>query len=215
LEPTQQPQPKTGSTLAIVGLVLSIIGLCFFPLALIGAILAIIALVRMPSGAGGKVPAIVALVLPIISIPVTGILAAMAIPNFIKYQDRAKQVECRVNLKAFYTAEKSLYAESSKYTDDLAELQWKPESTRYGYLIGKSSVNPSIGEPVAFPRMAAGNAPVGLTGTCPRCSVTAVCAGKLGSRTDIWSISTVDRTAENGEAIPEGVPHNDAESSPP
>ena len=41
-----------------------------------------------------------------IVIAIIGILAAIAIPNFVKFQCRSKQSEARSSLKAIYTAEK-------------------------------------------------------------------------------------------------------------
>jgi type IV pilus assembly protein PilA len=45
-----------------------------------------------------------------IVVAIIGILAAIAIPNFMKYQLRAKYSEIPINLKSFYTAQKALMA---------------------------------------------------------------------------------------------------------
>src|SRR5207248_610697 len=50
-----------------------------------------------------------------IVVAIIGILAAIAIPNFIKFQARAKQSEAKTNLKAVFTAEKSWYGEHDTY----------------------------------------------------------------------------------------------------
>jgi prepilin-type N-terminal cleavage/methylation domain-containing protein len=44
-----------------------------------------------------------------IVVAIIGILAAIAIPNFIKFQARSKQSEAKANLKAMFTAEKAFY----------------------------------------------------------------------------------------------------------
>ena len=49
-----------------------------------------------------------------IVVAIIGILAAIAIPNFLKFQARAKQSEAKTNLKAMFTASKSRYAEDSE-----------------------------------------------------------------------------------------------------
>jgi len=46
-----------------------------------------------------------------IVVAIIGILAAIAIPNFLKFQARARQSESKTNLKAMFTAQKSFYAE--------------------------------------------------------------------------------------------------------
>ena len=50
-----------------------------------------------------------------IVVAIIGILAAIAIPNFIKFQARSKQSEARTNLKAAFTAAKSKFAETNSY----------------------------------------------------------------------------------------------------
>ena len=50
-----------------------------------------------------------------IVVAIIGILAAIAIPNFVKFQCRSKQSEAKGSLKAIYTAEESYRAEQDKY----------------------------------------------------------------------------------------------------
>ena len=52
-----------------------------------------------------------------IVVAIIGILAAIAIPNFIKFQCRSKQSEAKGNVKAIYTAEESYRAEQDKYIE--------------------------------------------------------------------------------------------------
>src|SRR4051794_6780422 len=85
------------SSLPIVGVVFSVLGVCFPPFLIVGAIIGIIALLQNK----GSLPAgIVSLVLPVGAIPVIGILAAIAIPNFLKFSVKAKQAECKTFLKS-------------------------------------------------------------------------------------------------------------------
>jgi type II secretory pathway pseudopilin PulG len=46
---------------------------------------------------------------------IIGILAAIAVPNFIKFQCRSKQSEAKGNLKALYGSQESTRAESDAY----------------------------------------------------------------------------------------------------
>ena len=55
-----------------------------------------------------------------IVVAIIGILAAIAIPNFIKFQAKSKQSEAKTNLKAIFTAEKSYYGERDAYNNTFA-----------------------------------------------------------------------------------------------
>jgi type IV pilus assembly protein PilA len=50
-----------------------------------------------------------------IVVAIIGILAAIAIPNFMRFQARSKQAEAKQNLKGIYTAKKSHYAGFNTY----------------------------------------------------------------------------------------------------
>ena len=50
-----------------------------------------------------------------IVVAIIGILAMIAIPNFIKFQCRAKQSEAKSNLKALFQAQKSFMSEHDEY----------------------------------------------------------------------------------------------------
>ncbi|MBN1962877.1 MAG: prepilin-type N-terminal cleavage/methylation domain-containing protein [Deltaproteobacteria bacterium] len=69
-----------------------------------------------------------------IVVAIIGILAAIAIPNFAKFQNRAKQSEAKANLKAFFTSAKANYAERSTYVCGLCG--WSPEANyKYNYWV--------------------------------------------------------------------------------
>ncbi len=139
--PVQATQLKT-SSLAIVGFILSIIPLACINL--VGVILGVIALVRIsdkPNELKGKGLAIAAIVVGIMWM-VVAILAAIAIPNFMKFQARAKQSEAKANLVAIYTAEQTKHAEDGAYVGRFTQLNWRPETgARYTYYIGQDSVS--------------------------------------------------------------------------
>jgi type IV pilus assembly protein PilA len=50
-----------------------------------------------------------------IVVAIIGILAAIAVPNFVKFQCRSKQSEAKGNLKALYVAEEAFRAENDRY----------------------------------------------------------------------------------------------------
>nr|AFX67137.1 pilin [Myxococcus sp. 124B05] len=71
-----------------------------------------------------------------IVVAIIGILAAIAIPNFIKFQARSKQSEAKTNLKALYTAQKSFFSEKDRYSMFANEIGFAPErGNRYGYRV--------------------------------------------------------------------------------
>lgn len=72
-----------------------------------------------------------------IVVAIIGILAAIAIPNFLKFQAKSKQSEAKTNLKAVYTAETSYFGEYSTY-NTFDAVNWEPVGTsqRYDYALG-------------------------------------------------------------------------------
>lgn len=77
-----------------------------------------------------------------IVVAIIGILAAIAIPNFLKFQARSKQSEAKTNLKALYTAQKSFFSEKDRYSMFANEIGFAPErGNRYGYVVGTGGVN--------------------------------------------------------------------------
>ena len=50
-----------------------------------------------------------------IVVAIIGILAAIAIPNFVKFQCRSKQSEAKTNLKAMYVSQESYRGENDTY----------------------------------------------------------------------------------------------------
>jgi len=240
-QPAGAAAPQGTSGMAIAALVCGIIGICLpCPMGLVAIVLGIIALNRIGNtpGVGGRGLAIAGIVIPIAGgIVSAGIWAAIGIPNFIKFQARSKQVECKTNLKSLYTAQQSFYAEKSAYSTNIQELGFSPDrGNRYAYFLfdvgqveDRSSAAPTSGpgvtgvgvdtfkhreeRPISYSDLPpiAGEAKAGVHGQCPQCSFVAVCAGNLDKdRTlDVWSVSSEPRTAPNGEPIPAGMPFND------
>jgi type IV pilus assembly protein PilA len=75
-----------------------------------------------------------------IVVAIIGILAAIAIPNFIKFQARSKQSEAKTNLKGLFQAMKSFYAERDGYGTNFQSVGFIPErGNRYAYAIGAAA----------------------------------------------------------------------------
>jgi type IV pilus assembly protein PilA len=88
-----------------------------------------------------------------IVVAIIGILAAIAIPNFLKFQARAKQSEAKQNLGAIFTAYTSYFADNGNYPTDpsitiastayncLQVADWAPTGRlRYSYRCSASTV---------------------------------------------------------------------------
>ena len=80
-----------------------------------------------------------------IVVAIIGILAAIAIPNFLKFQSRSKQTEAKNNLSAIYTAEISYFGEYNSFGNTFSDIRWVYEgSTRYEYFLSNSETTGSV-----------------------------------------------------------------------
>ena len=71
-------------------------------------------------------------------VAIIGVLSAVAIPNFKKYQAKAKTSEAKVQLAAAYTAEQAFYADFGMYAACLDYMGYDPSNeinSRY-YAVG-------------------------------------------------------------------------------
>jgi type IV pilus assembly protein PilA len=79
-----------------------------------------------------------------IVVAIIGVLAAIAIPNFIKFQARSKAGEAKANLKGLFTAEKAHYQENETFgcafiggTSSCPSVGFSPErGNRYALTLG-------------------------------------------------------------------------------
>jgi type IV pilus assembly protein PilA len=70
-----------------------------------------------------------------IVVAIIGILAAIAIPNFLRFQAKSKQSEAKTNLGAIGTTAESYRVEKDTYViSSISDLGWAPQGTvRYSY----------------------------------------------------------------------------------
>lgn len=88
-----------------------------------------------------------------IVVAIIGILAAIAIPNFQKYQAKARQKEAQLALSAIYTAETANMGEHGSFTSCLRQAGYVPEGgataatsgDRY-YMVGFSNTGAVLGQ---------------------------------------------------------------------
>lgn len=62
-----------------------------------------------------------------IAVAIIGILAAVAVPNFQKFQARARQSSARTELSGIYTAEQGFFAEYTTYHGELDYIGYVPD----------------------------------------------------------------------------------------
>ena len=85
-----------------------------------------------------------------IVVAIIGILAAIAIPNFLRYQAKTKQSEAKSNLSSIFTSQVAYFGENDTYASSLANLGWTPEGTpRYTYSMPGSSTTTFTAEATA------------------------------------------------------------------
>jgi type IV pilus assembly protein PilA len=76
-----------------------------------------------------------------IVVAIIGILAAIAIPNFIKFQARSKQGEAKANLKAWFTSQRAYMQEKDRYSENVQTVGFSPErGNRYAYYFASNNV---------------------------------------------------------------------------
>ena len=200
--------PTAAAALPLIALILGVIGFCIPPLFPIAIILAIVSLVKAsePAYAARKTLAIITLVLGFVYIPVVGVLAALAIPNFIRFQVKSKQVECKTNLRSAWSAQQRYFGEKNVYGESAEEIGFKPEGrNRYTYRIGPESIieatlteTPSRELEAGYPRGLMSTA--GIKGDCPECSVTMLCAGNIDADATI-DADLLDVLVDNAKAV--------------
>ncbi|RKH11135.1 prepilin-type N-terminal cleavage/methylation domain-containing protein [Corallococcus sp. CA053C] len=149
-----------------------------------------------------------------IVVAIIGILAAIAIPNFIRFQAKSKQSEAKTNLKAIFTAQKSYFGEKDKYSTDFTVIGFDPEpANRYSYGLATGCAAPvaataagrigaktgCIGQDVAkFTTAPAPKDAITALGVqpsvaaCPSCSFSANAVGNVDNDPvgDAWGITS-------------------------
>jgi type IV pilus assembly protein PilA len=74
-----------------------------------------------------------------IVVAIIGILAAIAIPNFMKFQARAKQSEAKSNLRTWFVSERAYLQEKGGYSEFTTTVGFAPErGNRYAYYFSQA-----------------------------------------------------------------------------
>ncbi len=212
---TPSPTPSAtdrASGLSIAALVVGIFGICIPGVPCIAIPLGIFAVIKADnsSSRGFAIGGLVASFLGMVTL---GVVAAIAVPNFMAFNTRARGAECRTALRSAYSMARAQFAEKDAYTLDAAELLPAAANRRYVYVLGPKAEHlvPATHRDAAVdPNEARATvsrfAAVGLVGRCPDCAVTFACAGNIDSDPDldVWSVSTGDRKTLTGVSIAPG-----------
>jgi len=81
-----------------------------------------------------------------IAVAIIGVLAAVTVPNFKKYQAKSKTIEAKIQLAAVYTAETSFYQLFDMYASCLDYMGYDPtrEANARYYAIGFPNITANI-----------------------------------------------------------------------
>ncbi len=100
-------------------------------------------------------------------VAIVGILSAIAIPNYQKFQLRAKQAEAKAGLGALYTTERAFIAEFAGYSTRLDSIGWSSEGAanyNVGFTADQAALQPATapaGTSTCF-----STCPVGVKAAC-------------------------------------------------
>jgi type IV pilus assembly protein PilA len=146
----------------------------------------------------------------IFSLVIIGVLAAIAVPNFMTYGLKARQAEAKIGLNAIHTAAMAWNAAHNTYAvSDIRQLGYMPnENARYSFWFAVNGV------PTIFPGSKLTNTPCDLTkfpvSATPVASATKFVAVAKGSiihdgRCDEWSINEEKNLVNTLSVVPGSV----------
>jgi hypothetical protein len=117
---------------------------------------------------------------------------------------------CKANLKQIYIAEKSYQVEKGVYSEELAELDFHADRTRYAYLLGRNFVKPTHPEAVKDGLLEQTPAAIRQALGVTEKAFSAACIGNIDNdqTLDVWTISSEARVID-GQTVPAGVPFNE------
>lgn len=119
-----------------------------------------------------------------IVVAIIGILATVAVPNFQRFQAKARQSEARTNLSSLYTALKGFHAEWNVYYGDFRDIGMQPTG-RLNYNIGFAAAGTAPAAPFT------GSTTGGAAGACFNTGVAACgFVHQLQSGVPAWAAAT-------------------------
>jgi len=119
-----------------------------------------------------------------IVVAIIGILAAIAIPNFMMFLAKTKRSEVKYNLEAIFKCEIAHFAEYNAYSNSFSTIRWRPDGKIYYYTFTMGAEY--YGLPVATNPM-----PGGFTYGANTSSFTVLSWGNIDNdpTIDVWTIN--------------------------
>jgi type IV pilus assembly protein PilA len=128
-----------------------------------------------------------------IVVAIIGILAAIAIPNFLRFQAKSKQSEAKGNLGGIFTAQIAYQGERN-FFGNFSEIAWAPTGTaRYTYIsgaFGAPNANQTAWVALGHPASTTDNA-----GFVPALTPNALLAARTDNTFVIQAVGQVDTDA--------------------
>jgi type IV pilus assembly protein PilA len=138
-----------------------------------------------------------------IVVAIIGILAAIAIPNFMTYQAKARQSEAKVGLGGIFTTATSYFAENGSFTATATALGYSPAgSPKYTFLY-----NGAINTGATSAQCPSGSWVVGSPAVAvPTGTATGFTAGAIGNidgdtTCDEWYINDIRALGNNNNDV--------------
>ena len=122
-----------------------------------------------------------------IVVAIIGILAALAIPDFMKMMAKSKQSEAKTNLGAIFNMQKSYFGEKNTFSDRFDLIGWAPEGQNlYFYWVPNESITTKKGD-ITQCATSAPNVAISYTG------FTAGATGNIDNdpSCDAWTVDDV------------------------
>jgi len=151
-----------------------------------------------------------------IVVAIIGILAAIAIPNFLRYQAKSRQSEAKTNLGAVFVAETAYFSENSRY-GSFSEIGYALAGTTNRYTYRSPAVGGAAGSSNAVADRIVCGAPAtclqseGVSGQIASAASLAPLGFTASAVADLDSDTTIDGWSVNdvkgglGAAVPDDV----------
>jgi len=139
-----------------------------------------------------------------IVVTIISFLAALGIPQYFKYQAKARQAEVALNLSSLHTAQQAYFAENGKYTNVLSGengIGWRPQGSFY-YSYGFNFPGAQEGVHFFTGKLGAPKESLGQTSLAQEEFIAGAAGDIRGNKKiDVWSIDH----ARNFQHVQNGI----------